>query len=210
MLKCPLCNSESIQEINTEKDPRIYYLCDNCFLIFAHPDHHLPREVEKERYSHHHNGIEHPGYVNFLNQAINPTLPFLKKGMTGLDYGCGPVPTLSKLLNNQGFSCYDFDPLFGFTHPFQKYDFIFATECFEHFFYPNNDLRKIGALLNPGAYLTVMTERWKDLDMFRTWYYKKDPSHISFYHTKTFAYIADHLKLQIRDQDENRVTILQA
>lgn len=36
--------------------------------------------------------IQYKGYVDFLNQAIEPAYPLLSRHMYGLDYGCGPVP----------------------------------------------------------------------------------------------------------------------
>ncbi|MDQ3395356.1 MAG: class I SAM-dependent methyltransferase, partial [Bacteroidota bacterium] len=173
----------------------------------AHPKFYLDKETETSRYGHHHNGIDQPGYITFLNRAIEPTLPLLNTAMKGLDYGCGPSPTLSKILLQKGFTCFDFDPLFRFEHPLKSYDFIFATECIEHFFNPSADIRKIVSLLKPNGTLTIMTERWETLDQFKTWYYKNDPTHVSFFHTITFAYISNILGLEKLYQDNNRVII---
>ncbi len=80
------------------------------------------------------------------DDAIDPALPYLTAGMTGLDYGCGPTPTLSVMLRREGIRCEDYDPFFV-GHPLQKtFDFVFSTEAFEHFFHPGREIRKIRAL----------------------------------------------------------------
>jgi hypothetical protein len=54
-----------------------YQHCDRCQLIFMDRD-YLPEPViEEERYKTHQNGPQYPGYVDFLKQAIRPTLPCL-------------------------------------------------------------------------------------------------------------------------------------
>ena len=205
---CTLCGNHVIFRLRAEQDKRIYYSCDQCQLIFVDPGMYLSRDEEKERYLQHNNGIDQPGYVRFLNRIIEPTLDFLKPGMTGLDYGCGPVPTLSRLLARAGITCYDYDPLFQKEHPLEAYDFIFATECFEHFFKPALEIRKIVELLKPAGYLCIMTERYENVERFRTWYYKRDPTHVSFYHWNTFLFISRQFGFDIQYHDRNRVIIL--
>jgi SAM-dependent methyltransferase len=129
--------------------------------------------------------------------------------MRGLDYGCGPQPTLSKILARFDLVCYDYDPLFDFEHPYREYDFIFATECFEHFHLPGKEFNKIDGLLKPSGHLGIMTERWESLDRFDYWYYKNDPTHVSFFHDKTFSYISKEFGYKIKSADRNRVMVLQ-
>jgi hypothetical protein len=185
----------------------MYFFCNTCYIIFVHPDFRLSREAEKVRYVFHNNSIEQPGYVAFLNRIIEPTLQFLNPEMIGLDYGCGPAPTLSRLLNRKGITCYNYDPLFGFEHPHKHYDFIFATECMEHFFNPLQELQNINSLLNYNGFLSIMTERWSSIEQFEKWYYKNDPTHVCFFHQNTFEYLSDTMKLEILHQDDTRVII---
>lgn len=208
MIKCTLCENNKLETIQPEEDNRLYHRCMNCHLIFADPSFHLSPMAELERYQHHHNGIDKPDYVNFLNRLIQPTLHYIKSGMQCLDYGCGPVPTISQLLTRRKISCYDYDPLFDFDHPLDTYDILFSSECFEHFHHPLKDLLKINSLLKPGGYLAVMTERWKNVADFCTWYYKMDPTHVSFYHEKTFHYIGEKFGYFIKYKDRDRVIIL--
>lgn len=191
------------------QDRRHYHHCLNCNLIFADRSFHLSKKTERSRYALHENSIHDKGYVQFLERVIHPCLPFLTTQMRGLDYGCGPEPTLSKILAKLDLICYDYDPLFYFAHPYQEYDFIFATECFEHFYLPGTELKNIHRLLKPSGYLGIMTEQWESLDQFHQWYYKRDPTHVSFFHRKTFSYISDEFGYEIKYSDKNRVVVLQ-
>ena len=163
---------------------------------------------EKVFYSKHENSIENVGYVDFLNRVVQPMLPFLTREMRGLDYGCGPGPTLSLLLKQRGIACDDYDPLFTDCAFRAPYDFIFATECFEHFYRPGVELQRIGSLLTPGGLLGVMTERWTTVEEFATWYYTRDPSHVCFYHANTLDYICKQYGYTSVWMDQNRVAIL--
>lgn len=163
---------------------------------------------ERSRYLSHNNGIQYPGYVNFLKQIIEPSLPFLSANMRGLDYGCGPMPTLSILLKNEGLLCLDYDPLFFPVMPDGLFDFIFATECFEHFHKPGKEIEKISGILKPGGYLMIMTTQWESRDNFSSWYYTNDLTHVSFYHKNTFDYIADEYGFSQKLLKDSKIVIL--
>lgn len=211
MYHCPLCLSNELTEIKPDNDKRNYYQCQQCLLIFADQKHYLSTEEEKHQYAQHKNGIDQPGYVKFLSQVINPALNYLNKNMVGCDYGCGPVPTLSSLIEIacKGIRCYNYDPLFDFNHPLEKYDFIFSTECFEHFINPKEDLIKIDRLLNVQGYLMIMTLQYKNHHQFQDWFYKRDDTHVSFYHPNTFEFICKKYNYKMVLNDFNRVIILQ-
>lgn len=209
MPTCPLCfNSSSISPV---KGPgkREFHCCDICKLIFTDISHLPAPEEEEKRYREHNNGIEYPGYVNFLLQAIEPAIPFLTKNMRGLDYGCGPMPTLSVLLEKRGYGCKYFDPFFFPTLPGGPYDFVFATECFEHFFKPGKEIECIKSLLRPAGYLIVMTETWNSVEAFSDWYYAKDFTHVSFYHTDTFRFVSERYGFALLECSNPRIILMQ-
>jgi len=207
-IQCPLCNSSGgftkvLSPLETDN-----WLCEQCHLIFV-DNKFLPGwNSEKERYLTHLNGPQYPGYVLFLKQALLPTLPYLSEDMIGLDYGCGPVPTLSVLLEAEGLRCDNYDPFFYPIFPIKKYDYLFCTEAAEHFFKPGEELIKIKKLLKPGGILTIMSELWHDLDHFQTWYYAKDFTHVSFYHLKTFDKICELFDFETLFTDDRRVILL--
>jgi len=147
--------------------------------------------------------------VKFLYRAITPALHYINTKQRGLDYGCGPVPTLSVILKeNHGIACDDYDPIFYPDSPSDQYDFIFSTECFEHFFAPTKEIVTIKELLKPGGLLIVMTELWNDDTDLATWYYFRDTTHVAFFHTKTFQYIAEFYDFELIPCDDIRVVIL--
>ena len=189
-------------------DDRWYRRCPCCWLIFVDPAHFLSLEEEKGRYETHENSIENAGYVRFLKRLVDPMLPYLETGMRGLDYGCGPGPTLSQVLRRQGMGCEDYDPFFAkrLLHP--PYDFVLSTECFEHFHRPAEEVERIRSLLKPGGLLGIMTERWETLDGFARWYYTRDPTHVSFYHLESLHFICRRFGFKALWMDDSRVAIL--
>lgn len=91
----------------------------------------------------------------------------------------------------------------------KKYDAIFATECFEHFYYPEKELKTIKSHLKPTGYLILMTNLWNKLEDFLSWHYVNDDTHVTFYHTETLKYIYEHFGFSILQIIDNRVIILQ-
>lgn len=205
---CPLCNNLSKRSNVNGADDRRYYVCGRCQLIAADSVHFLNKEDERARYETHNNSIENKGYVEFLNRIVEPMLAYIRPGMTGLDYGCGPGPVLSELLRKENIDCEFYDPLF-FPEPIQgKYDFIVSTETFEHFYKPRYEIEKLSAMLPAGGYLGIMTELWDTEEQFETWYYTRDPTHVSFYHMKTIEFISREFGFNIVYSDNKRVFIL--
>ncbi|HPB32266.1 MAG TPA: class I SAM-dependent methyltransferase [Candidatus Sumerlaeota bacterium] len=185
-----------------------YRLCSECRLIFMEREFLPGPEQEKQRYMAHRNGPDQPGYLLFLNQAIQPALPHLSERMHGLDYGCGPVPTLSVILRSHGLQCHDYDPLFFPEIPTGRFDFIFATEVLEHLFHPGEELARIAGLLNPGGIFAAMTEPWTDTDTFLRWSYAQDFTHVCFYHEDTMAHIRTTHGFELLDHANPRVWVM--
>lgn len=208
-MTCPLCLTTKEFAPVQGPDNRVFEHCDTCQLVFAAPDALPSLEEEEAHYLRHENSIENEGYVNFLNKAINPALPFLKPGWKGLDYGCGPGPTLSQLVAKAGFEVDNYDPFFfPELEADQVYDFIFATECFEHFFNPAKELKLLQQLLNEQGMLIIKTQFWQDLSDLSSWYYAKDLTHVVFYHVHTFDWIAKHYGFEKVFTDNSSVVIL--
>jgi SAM-dependent methyltransferase len=207
MISCTLCKSAEAVFFTADHQ-RDYYRCVNCVLTFVGPDFHPAPEKEKERYRQHQNTIEDKGYATFLQQAINPCLPFLKKEMRILDYGCGPEPALQILLQKHGLDCQVYDPFFYPEFPSGKFNFIFSTEVFEHFFYPHKEVGKIFGLLAPGGYLCIMTEFSPSSEEdFKKWHYIRDFTHVSFYNSETFDFFQNQFGLQKVFSDEKRLIL---
>jgi SAM-dependent methyltransferase len=208
-IQCPLCSSDNKKKRIQTDFGKIFFHCDSCDLIFAQRSDLLSFDEEKERYLNHENTIENQGYLQFLNRVIQPMLSNLKMGDTGLDFGCGPSPTLSKVMKQKGFDCEDYDPLYFPDLPNKMFDYIFATECFEHFHFPIKDINLICSLLKPNSKLGIMTELWQSLEQFQAWYYPRDPTHVSFYSLRTFDFINQKFGLKVLYSDNKRVIILE-
>jgi SAM-dependent methyltransferase len=205
---CPLCKKTGPFQQFADRLKRTLNQCDHCYLVFVERRHLPKHDEEKSRYEQHNNSIEDEGYVQFLMQTIEPALKFLHQNGKGLDYGCGPVPTLSQLLEQRGYTCHNYDPLFFPELPAGPFDFIFATECFEHFFDPAKEMEQLILLLKPQSYLIVMTSLWDNNINFENWYYTKDFTHVSFFHIKTLAYFAKTYGFEIVFTDQKRIIIL--
>lgn len=206
---CPLCGNDELDTISTA-DQRIYHLCRACYLIHLDRSQLPTPEDETLRYQQHHNHLDAPGYVSFLNKAIQPSLAYLQNGMKVLDYGCGPTPVLAQLLKrDHDIHCHYYDPFFFPDLPSSEYDFIFSTEAFEHFFSPAEELNRLYKRLKTGGYLCVMTLRWDGLERFEGWWYRRDQTHVCFYHQQTFAYISKKWPSQTIYKDHNQVIVLQ-
>jgi SAM-dependent methyltransferase len=206
---CPLCAEKQPARGLRGPDERTLYLCPQCQLIYSAAQDLPSAELEKAHYLRHENSVGNEGYVQFLNKAILPALTFLHAGMHGLDYGCGPGPTLSVLLRNRGFAMDDYDPFFfPELKKDQTYDFIFATECFEHFFAPATEIQRLSHLLKPDGFLIVKTQFWQQLSELPTWYYAKDPTHVVFFHGHTFDWIAAQYGFEVIYTDKISVIIL--
>ena len=122
----------------------------------------------------------------------------------GLDFGCGPGPTLHQLVIDSGYRMELYDPYF---HPRDltkgTYDFITCTEVVEHLGTPWREWSQLKDLLNPGGILGVMTHLYDDVfdheepESFRQWPYRRDDTHISFYSSKTMDYIANRFDFHL-------------
>lgn len=206
-MNCPLCNMP--EEKTFAAGGRNYHVCGRCGLLYMDISDHLDADEEKKRYSFHQNSIDDEGYVAFLGRVIEPSMQYLNAGMNGLDYGCGPNPVLAKLVEDKGLKCDYYDPFFfPECKADAKYDFIFATECFEHFFNSRKEVEKICAMLSSNGILGIMTELMGDSTDFATWYYKNDPTHVCFYSNETINYICQTYNFKQLYNDNHRVIIL--
>lgn len=189
---CPICNDLKIDNF-TNTNSRSYIRCKNCEAIFLDRNFRLTPSEERSRYESHQNNPADLAYRKHLSIAVNPIIELVKKGGSGLDFGSGPGPTASIMLEEAGFKMEIYDPFFannlGVLN--NRYDFIISTETIEHFFYPNKEFELFSKLVKPNGYLSIMTKLFcGDTEQdFITWYYPKDPTHVTFYSFKTVEII---------------------
>ena len=205
---CPLCNTNQKLAFLSDAE-REYYRCSCCDLIFVPREYHLSEIDQRARYDSHNNDPGDLRYRNFFKQLLVPLLAILPSNSYGLDFGSGPGPTLSLMLEECGHNVDLYDKFYAQNDAvFQnRYDFITATEVVEHLPNPLKDLEALVKILQKGGILAIMTEIVSPQLDFTNWYYKNDPSHVCFYSEKTFLYLANLLGLEIMTLSE-RVIVL--
>ncbi len=190
--KCPLCDSLRAAEFCRDND-RSYFRCGVCSLVFAeHGSLPTPGE-EKQRYDQHRNSPSSPRYRQFLSRLATPLVKRLETtNKHGLDFGSGPGPTLSIMLEEMGFTMSLYDPFYAPDPSVlrKQYDFVTCTEAIEHFHRPAREWGLLTNLVKPGGWLAIMTKLTSGLDHFENWHYKRDPMHVSFFSRETFRYLA--------------------
>lgn len=194
-LTCPLCQNPATEAFTQDKY-RAFAQCGRCSLVFAEPDSWLDPGEEKALYDLHENSLEDDGYNRFLSRIVEPLVARIGPPAQVLDFGCGPAPALAKQLQQLGFHVCLFD---SFYKPDtrvlqQRFDVIVATEVIEHLHKPLAELERLWAQLNPNGWLALMTQRVKDAEAFKCWQYKNDPTHVCFFHERSFHWLAEHLQ----------------
>lgn len=196
---CPLCQS-SHNRTFSEDAQRLYLQCQRCLLVFVARQYLLTAEQERQHYLLHNNDIADAGYRQFLSKLAIPLLNMLGSDkQQGLDFGCGPGPLLAQMLSEAGHQMQVWDPFFA-NNPAvlqQQYDFISCTEAIEHFINPAIEWQLWLELLRPAGLLAIMTKCYPTAAAFGNWYYKRDPTHISFFSEQTFQWLAQQYNLQL-------------
>jgi len=188
--RCPLCSSVA-KDYHQDKD-RAYFQCLNCRLVFVQSEALLSAQEEKSRYDLHQNSPDDLGYRTFLSRMCVPMMHRLPLGSCGLDFGCGPGPTLSVMFEECGYPMEIYDPLYATDESVleSEYDFVTATEVIEHIYRPQHSLKRMWRCVKAGGYLGLMSKLVIDQDAFANWHYKRDETHICFYSQDTFFWIA--------------------
>lgn len=208
---CPLCLSPTKIFFTCKREHKTYQHCDLCDLRFLNPLHRLTLEQESKHYSLHQNFATDAQYQEFFHPLFNAIKPCLKPEAKGLDYGCGIDSALAFLLRNAGFQVALYDPIYfpnGETLE-TTYDFIVCTETVEHFYDPRREFKRLHALLKNNAILAVMTLLVPANVEFENWHYRQDPTHVSFYSEKTFAWLTKFLGVKKLNIISNRLVFLQ-
>jgi hypothetical protein len=154
------------------------------------------RPVKKKPDMDTHQNVRNPGYEKFLRQLLTPLMKFVQDGASSLDYGCGPGPVLVEIMKEEGFKASGYDPFYS-PIDLRSYDFVTCTEVVEHFNHPKQEWEK---LLSISRIFGIMTKLYDDEDL-ETWYYHKDPTHVSFYHSETIKFIAMEYNLEILEMN---------
>jgi SAM-dependent methyltransferase len=211
-MKCKICQETAI----TFYDPRME--CDTCFceqcqFIFKDKAAYVTLERERELYDQHNNTLESPGYVEMFEHFIDETIhPNIDSIHDVLEFGSGPGPVLSQLLEKHGLNVECYDKFFSPEKIYEgkQYDLITATEVIEHIDEPVGIMHFFFRHLRPGGYLAVMTQfHTNDIDDYLDWWYRADPTHICFYRPETFKKLANITGFEVLKHDEKKIVLMQ-
>ena len=201
---CPLCFGRGSRAL-AEVQGRSFFDCPACGLVHVRPQDRPAPEVELAEYELHQNDSNDPGYRRFLGKLADPLLARLRPGAEGLDFGSGPGPTLSVMLEEAGMKMSLFDPYYAPSPEVlgRTYDFISCTEAAEHFFQPRREFNLLWSLLRPRGVLAVMTELLTDDRDVSQWAYARDPTHVCFYRERTWLWLAQFLEAKLERPHPN-------
>ncbi len=188
---CPICSELGTEEFHRGAD-RPYLICPRCDLVFVPAEFHLTPDEERRRYELHENSPSDHGYRRFLSKLVDPLISRLQPGSHGIDFGAGPGPALSSILREKGFHMTEYDPFFACDPEAldRTYDFVACTEAAEHFSRPAGEFELMMKLVRPRGIVGVMTQMRREACDFSAWNYIRDETHICFYSSATFEWIA--------------------
>jgi len=148
-------------------------------------------EEEKRRYEEHNNDVNDPKYQAFVSPITSGIFQEMTAEHSGLDFGSGTGPVVSKVLKDRGYNIREYDPFFASDpHSLKiRYDYIVCCEVIEHFHHPAVEFKQLHNLLNPGGPLYCMTHLYHPGIDFNKWYYKNDPTHVFIYQKETLQWI---------------------
>jgi len=174
------------------------------------PDDRVDSKREKQRYEEHNNDVNDKGYQKFVMPIVNSVIKYFNTENSGLDFGAGTGPVVSKLLLEKGYNIKKYDPLFfdDLTKLDNKYDYVVCCEVMEHFHDPLKEFRLLRSLLCDEGMIFCMTYLYDEETDFGEWYYKNDETHVFFYHREAIKWICENIGFSIY-KIEGRVIKLQ-
>lgn len=205
---CKICGSQTRPFLD-KQFKRNYYHCDLCDFISRDENTLIDETEELEIYNLHNNSYEDQGYTDMFRRFLDATvMPYVASGKDALEFGSGPEPVLTKILNLE----YDYKvDIYDYYYSPEKvylgktYDLITCTEVIEHLKEPLAYFEMFKGLLKSGGVIGLMTLfHPKDDDKFGNWWYRRDDSHISFFTQKTIEYIGKKLDLELLYSDQKR------
>lgn len=169
-----------------------YRRCEACGSAFLLPGFLLNEKDEKARYLLHQNGLDNDGYRTYLEAFLDNSFRLIgaesKAIRTVFDFGSGPAPSLVSLLRGRGYDARGWDPFFdsdGQEFPGGA-DLVTCLEVVEHFKDVRSGFERLSARVRKGAWCVIGTRVLiNDLGVFErefpSWWYRHDPTHVSFY-----------------------------
>lgn len=207
---CPLCKSHASWFCNYFNHVVEFFKCNNCSSIFKSSNSYPKWESEKARYETHNNDVYDIRYQHFVSPITNAVKKHFENTSLGLDYGCGTGPVAAHVLEKQGYNIILYDPFFYPDKSYRShvYDYIICCEVMEHFFDPYKEFQKLKSLLKPNSKLYCKTKMIADdvqVEDFKSWFYKDDPTHVFFYTSKSLDMICRLSNFKTVSFDDNLI-----
>ena len=207
---CRLCGNESVPWARDEAGGR-YERCPRCDAVQLASAHLPSSEEERARYLLHDNDPDNIDYRRYVRGYIESSvIPYLPPDAEVLDFGSGPTPMLSALLEGERVSVRSYDPFFAADRACiegeRRYDAIVALEVLEHLHHPDRELDRLLRLLRPSGVLMVRTgifhpkegsEFASEPEQFLHWWYRRDATHVWFLTLATVRWIEERYALRL-------------
>ena len=214
LLRCPFCGGTHLSECTRASEKkaggyeRRIFRCvppSGCGGFFVSRECFLSVQKQKERYLLHDNSLANAGYRSFLKDfadtALNQSRALLgAPPATIFDYGCGNGALIELLQTNKkdfllpaDTEIRGWDPLFApAAQPFPGgADLVLCLEVAEHFENPAEGFAGLSRACKRGGVLAVRTLFAPETEReFKSWWYKEDPTHVSFYTQKALTLCA--------------------
>ncbi len=161
----------------------------------------------------HQNGFDSLGYVKMFEEFIEKSIvPYEENIKSVLEFGCGSGPVLAELLERKGLVVDIYDLYFYPKKVYEgkMYDLITSTEVFEHLKEPLKILKLLVEHTNESGYIVLMTKfPPKEDESFLAWWYRRDPTHISFFTPKSFEIMAKMVGLKVLKIIDKNIVVFQ-
>ena len=182
---CRICQSSSNLFF---QNSRTFYKCPECLLIFSED---IPKKEDEDR---HYKTQWETTDSEFWKSQVDVLVDLINHYRTPkhiLDFGSGSGE-MTREFQMRG---YDITPLEPMIHGYlqdqdypHRFDVVIAVEVLEHLPDPWHEIREIENVLAPDGiviFSTLLTNAFIDHPdaalHFKNWWYKDDPTHISFF-----------------------------
>lgn len=222
---CPVCSSEADsfysigpKHSSQSSSERLFCLCPACSLVFQSASTVPEPEEELARYELHQNDIESEGYRKWLASFIRSSVyPWYESGRI-LDFGSGPRPVLTELLEAEGLPVTSYDPFYAPEWPVteeggepgrQAFSLILLCEVLEHVHNPVFEFKRLGSIAAENALLSLKTQFLPagGSGVFKEWWYKEDSTHIRFFNPESLRVLGEKSGWELIQQDGKSLAV---
>lgn len=207
---CRVCDSSAYKVF---EDSRPFFVCKNCGLIFTECS-LTPEEIKNHYQNQYGNSFdwtkEAKAVLDVVRFAVTPRKIF--------DFGSG-AGFLTDAFGSMGFEVGSYEPMlhgdFRSENYNNGYDLVILNEVIEHVEDVMQVFDNLYSVTKPGGIVfisTMMTDTITSVsgnfqELFKNWWYKDDPTHVSFFCQRTFGSLCARYQLQMLFAGPNGVIL---